>query len=93
MSLSDFASGSGVLCGAAVLVWLAVAVTGLIKRNISGLVLSIPTIIGCALLLLAAIVSKNYTLTFPFPWFLGDASFSFTVDPLSRWFLAIICVV
>jgi hydrogenase-4 component B len=90
MSLSEFTGGSGIMCGAAVLVWLAVALTGALNRKLSGLVLSIPTIVGCALLLLAALVGKSCTLTFPFLWSLGDAGFSFVIDPLSRWFLAII---
>ena len=93
MSLPELTGGSGILCGAAVLMWLAVAAVGLLKRKLSGLVLSLPTIIGCTLLLLAALVGKSCTLTFPFPWFLGDVGFSFVVDPLSRWFLAIIGVI
>jgi hydrogenase-4 component B len=31
----------------------------------------------------------NGALTLPLPWFLGDSPFTFVVDPLSRWFLAI----
>jgi len=93
MSLSELSGGSGIWCGAAVLVWLAVAVTGLVKRQHSGLIFSIPTIIGCALLLLAAFIGKSCTLTFPYPLSLGDATFSFVVDPLSRWFLAIIGII
>lgn len=93
MSLSELVGGSGTWCGAAILLWLAVAATGLLKRRLSGLAFSLPTIIGCVFLLLAALVGKSCTLTFPLPWFLGDAGFSFVVDPLSRWFLAIIGVV
>jgi hydrogenase-4 component B len=93
MSVSELVGGSGTWCGAAVLVWLAVAVIGLLKRKYSGPGFSLPTIISCALLLLAAFAGKNRTLTVPSPWFLGDAGFSFVVDPLSRWFLAIIGVI
>jgi len=45
------------------------------------------------LLLTAAIVGKNEIITIPLPWFLGDAGFSMLIDPLSRWFLAIIGLV
>lgn len=93
MSVSELLGGSGIWCGAALLLWLAVAATGLLKRRLSGLIFSVPTILGCVFLLLAAFAGKNCTLTFPFPWFLGDASFSFVVDPLSRWFIAIIGVI
>lgn len=90
MSFPELSGGFCMLCGAAIILWLAVAIIGLLKRKLSGPILSIPTIIGCAFLLLAALIGKNCTLTFPFPCFLGDASFSFVIDPLSRWFIAII---
>ncbi|HEY3299109.1 MAG TPA: proton-conducting transporter membrane subunit, partial [Armatimonadota bacterium] len=90
MSVSELSGGSGILCGAALLVWLAVAAVGLFKRRLSGSALSIPTIAGCVCLLLAAFTGKSYTMTLPFPMFLSDAGFSFVVDPLSRWFIAII---
>jgi hydrogenase-4 component B len=93
MSVSELFGGSGIWCGAAVLLWLAVAVTGLLKRKRSGLAFSLPTITGCLFLLLAAFIGKSYTMTLPSPWFLGDAGFSFVVDPLSRWFIAIIGIV
>jgi len=93
MSVSEFMGGSGIWCGAAVLLWLAVAVAGLLKRKYSGSALSVLTIIGCAFLLLAAIFGRNCSLAFPLPWYLGDSRFSFVIDPLSRWFLAIIGVV
>lgn len=93
MSYLSSSDGSGVLCRAALLVWLAVSIVGLLRRKQSGLFFSIPVIIGCVCLLLSAIIGKSYTITLPYPWFLGDGSFSFVVDPLSRWFLAIIGIV
>jgi formate hydrogenlyase subunit 3/multisubunit Na+/H+ antiporter MnhD subunit len=48
---------------------------------------------GCVLLLVAALLGKNCILALPLPWYLGDATFSFVVDPLSRWFLAIIGII
>lgn len=93
MSVSELSGGSGMYCGAAFVLWLAVVLAGLLKRKLSGLVLAVPTIIGCVLLLFAALFGKNCILTFPLPLSLGDASFSFVVDPLSRWFLGIIGVI
>lgn len=84
---------SGLCCLAAIVLWLSVAAMGLVRRRYNGAVFSIPTILGCVFLLISAFTGNNYTLTFPFPLFLADASFSFLIDPLSRWFLIIIGIV
>ncbi|MHB0999210.1 MAG: proton-conducting transporter transmembrane domain-containing protein [Armatimonadota bacterium] len=93
MSFIENLGGSGMLCGIAVVLWLTVTLTGLIKRQHSGMFFSVPTIIGCVFILLAATAGKNCTPTFPYFLSLGDAGFSFVIDPLSRWFLAIIGII
>jgi len=90
MSEFELWGGSGSLCGVALFTWLAVVLTGLLKRKHSGLLFALPTIIGCAFLLSAALFGKNSTQILPFPLFLGDVGFRFVIDPLSRWFLGII---
>ncbi len=40
--------------------------------------------------MLVAFAGGTRTVTLPLPWFIGDAGFTFVIDPLSRWFLAII---
>jgi formate hydrogenlyase subunit 3/multisubunit Na+/H+ antiporter MnhD subunit len=90
MSVSELSGGPGIYCGAAFFLWLAASIVGIFRRRYSGPALPILVITGSAFLLLGAFVCKNATINIPFPWFLGDDSFSFVVDPLSRWFLALI---
>jgi hydrogenase-4 component B len=93
LSISELVSGSGIWCGAAFILWITVAAAGLFKRRYSGPAFSVPIMAGCVLLLVAALLGKNCILALPLPWYLGDTTFSFVVDPLSRWFLAIIGII
>lgn len=80
-------------CGSAILLWMTVAVAGLLRRKYSGPAFPLLTITGCIFLLFASLSCKSSTISLPFPWFLGDAGFTLVIDPLSRWFLAIIGIV
>lgn len=83
-------SSPSLWCGAAIILWLVVFVTGVCLPRYAGPVMPALTIAASIALLLAALTSQDVTSVLPLPWFLGTASFSFAVDPLSRWFLAVI---
>lgn len=90
MVIPDIPGGCACWCGAALFSWLIVATGGLCARRSSNAFFSVGFGLGSLLLLVSAIVGGQGTCTVPLPWYLGDASLAFTVDPLSRWFLAII---
>ncbi len=93
MSVAQLLGGSAACCGAALFFWLAAFVTGMYRPKYSGPAITIPMIAGSVCLILVALIGGYETIFIRFPWFLGDAGFFFTVDPLSRWFLAIIGIV
>ena len=93
MSLPELSGGASLWLGSALLAWLAVLAAGLLLRRHNGPVFPLLTGAGSILLLLGALAGGNATLVLPLPWFLGDAEFQFVIDPLSRWFLAIIGVI
>lgn len=90
MSFSELISDSGIWCGVAVVIWMAVFASGLLKRRLSGLIFAIPMIIGSIFTLVGALIGKSSIISLPSPLFLGDAGINFVFDPLSRWFLVII---
>lgn len=90
MSVSEILGGSVVWCGIALFLWLAVFGMGIYRRQYSSPILSLLLILGCICILVAAFAGRNETIFFPSPWFLGGVGINFVVDPLSRWFLAII---
>jgi len=82
-----------ILLSLAFLLWVIVFITGVIFRRYAGILM--PTISATAnlALLLAAILSRNATLTLPSPLFFGTASIEIFIDPLARWFMGIIGLV
>jgi hydrogenase-4 component B len=95
MSIFEHLSSFSLWLGAAFFLWIIVFVSGFIQRKNSGPVFSIVVMIGSVFLLIAVFLSGrgNQSILIPLPWFLGDAGIDFSIDPLSRWFLAIIGVI
>lgn len=81
------------LCGLALIMWLAVAALGLLRRQHSGRTLPVLTGAGAVLLLIAALLPSQQAFNLPLPFALGEASISLLIDPLSRWFLALIALI
>ena len=75
---------------AALCLWASLIFLGVLRRHSSGPLFSIALGLGSGVLLIAAILGGDQVMTAPAPWFLAVASFQFTADPLSRWFLGII---
>ena len=90
MEIPDLPGGLAYWCGAALFAWLAVAIGGFCIRRSQSLFFPIAFGLGSVFTLLSAVFDSHGSFTFPFPWFLGDAHLAFTIDPLGRWFLAII---
>lgn len=97
MEIPDLPGGFACWCGAALFLWLLVAVMGALvaiggwwaKRSLHpGFAVGFG--VGSLLILVSVVIGGQQTVTIPLPWFLGDANLAFTADPLSRWFLAII---
>lgn len=93
MDIPGLPGGVAYWCGAALFAWLVVAGIGLCLRRSHSVVFPIGFGLGSALLLVSAIFGQHGTFTLPLPWFLGDARIACTVDPLSRWFCAVIGLV
>lgn len=93
MNFNITSSGPGFWIGAALITWLLLAILGVCVRNRTHWVQ--PALLGAGSLILAllAIFGGEASFCFPAPWYLGNAQFSFFVDPLSRWFLGIIGIV
>src|SRR4051794_18175325 len=72
------------------LLWLLAAALGAVRSRGARMIQPVLVAAGSGLLFLAAVVGGDGSLALPQPWFLGDARFRLVVDPLSRWFLAII---
>lgn len=81
------------LCELAFAAWGAVALTGALRRTRAGSSLPALTGLGALALLAAALLGGNGTLVMPLPWSLGEARVALLVDPLSRWFLALIALI
>ena len=90
MDIPDIPGGFAFACGAALLLWLLVTVASLCARRSQSWLFSLGFGTGSAFMLLTVFTGQQGTIRFPLPWFLGDASFSFVLDPLSQWFLFII---
>ena len=73
--------------------WAAVTIAGVLRRHSSSLIFPVMLGIGSCLLLFTAVAGRDQVMNAPTPWFLAEAPLRFTVDPLSRWFLAIIGLV
>ena len=94
MSLPELSGGCAcVVCGAAFSLWCVVVLIGFSAKRYAGVLHPFLTCAGSLLLLFFALCGGNHLLTHPLPLFLADAGADFVVDPLSRWFLAIIGVV
>jgi hydrogenase-4 component B len=90
MSLPGLPIGLAGWYGAAFLLWLLAVAMGAVRWRAARLIQPALVTAGSGVLLLAAAVGGDGGLTLPWPWFLGDAAFRLVIDPLSRWFLAII---
>ncbi len=90
MEIPDLPGGFACWCGAALVAWLVVTVSGLCVRRSQSWFFPIVFGLGSVLVLVGAASGHPGTVTLPLPWFLGDAPCAFTLDPLSQWFLAII---
>ncbi|MCE1248112.1 MAG: hypothetical protein LWY06_15840 [Firmicutes bacterium] len=78
----------------AFVLWMVVFATGLINKKHTGYFFPAVTITGCLALIAGILFSGKSTVNIlvPLPFFLGEAGFDFTIDPLSKWFLAIIAI-
>jgi len=85
-------SVSLVLWGTAIVLWLFAAVLGVVSRRSTNLALPVIVFGGCVFLF-AASVSGDSAARLSQPLYLADAAFGIVVDPLARWFLAIIALV
>lgn len=90
MSLAGLLSSVNLWLIAALFLWIIVVIAGILWRKHNGPIFAIITGIGSCFLLISAILAHNTKLILPLPLFLADANFAFLLDPLSRWFLAII---
>jgi hydrogenase-4 component B len=94
MSLPELPGGFAAWYATALLLWFVALVLGAVRLRGASPALPVLVTGGSALLLLAATAAGGEgALVLPRPWFLGAAPFAFVVDPLSRWFLAIIGLV
>lgn len=78
------------LAGVGFLILVLTAAIGLFRRRSNSIIFPVLLIGGCLSLLSVSVWGPDATWSLSLPIYLADARLSFTLDPLSRWFLAIV---